>query len=414
MSLIRGRFWSRIHVLIRFAGLTGLLVAAVGLVMALIVMEVFELDQLLERGWQASARIAVGEALWEDLPLLLLIGGLIAGLFTLVVEAVMVVNFVAGRRSAFGFNALVQVALAAALLVGVNWYAFWHYARFDWTRDQLFTLPDELQQQLGQLRGETTIIVYQRHRTFGQFGDKPDAYDFAAERKVVEKVKDLVDQFREFGSQFRVEVLDIEEDRYKEKLDGVTDMLASKWLRAEQQRTAPDRVGQPFSDEDRQRLRHKGEQLRRDIEAAPENSIFFVADGHDRLQRLSFNEFYHLDKAASRRANGGNGNLVLLYQGVEPFARKVLNIDEKKPKVGILVVHELLTSEGPEEFGLAGLKKALSQRGFEVHDIILKRWSDFGPPEPAVYTYEESKFDRLEEQLLQLDADLQALKSELG
>ena len=38
-------------------------------------------------------------------------------------------------------NALLQTAAAAALLLGVNYYAFHHYLRFDWTRDQQFTLP---------------------------------------------------------------------------------------------------------------------------------------------------------------------------------------------------------------------------------------------------------------------------------
>src|SRR5262249_30193382 len=114
-----------------------------------------------------------------------------------------------------------------------------------------------------------------------------------------------------------------------------------------------------------------------------------------------------------KQRDGGRGNLVLLYQGVEPFARKVLNIDEKRPKIGVAVVHEWLTSEGPEEFGFSGLKKALLSRGFDVRDIVLKKWSEFAPPEPAVYTYEESKFDRLEEQLTELDADIKNLDEDL-
>ena len=52
----------------------------------------------------------------------------------------------------------------------------------------------------------------------------------------------------------------------------------------------------------------------------------------------------------------------------------MLNVDEKKPKVGILVIHEFLTTLGPEEFGLAGLKKTLTAQGFEVEDVILKKW----------------------------------------
>ena len=75
---------------------------------------------------------------------------------------------------------------------------------------------------MGQLQGETTIVVYQRHKTFGPLNERPDAYDFAAERKVVEKINDLVEQFRELGPRFRVEVLDVEEEGFNRKLEQLT------------------------------------------------------------------------------------------------------------------------------------------------------------------------------------------------
>src|SRR3954464_2832919 len=101
------------------------------------------------------------------------------------------------------------------------------------------------------------------------------------------------------------------------------------------------------------------------IDNASENCIFFCAAG--RVQQLSFSDYFYLNKSESRKAM----NLVMLDQGVEPFARRVLNVDpgvepfaqrarnvdEKKPKVGILVIHEFLTTLGREECGLAGLKK---------------------------------------------------------
>src|SRR5947209_7318695 len=115
------------------------------------------------------------------------------------------------------------------LLVGLNLFSFHHYVRADWTRDRQFTLSPALREKLGRLRGDTTIVVYQRHKTFGQLTDKPDAYDYAAERKVVEKVKDAVDQFRELGPQFRVVVLDVEEEGFNAKLDGLVDELAPQF-----------------------------------------------------------------------------------------------------------------------------------------------------------------------------------------
>src|SRR5947209_5482754 len=229
------------------------------------------------------------------------------------------VRLARSRRAALGSNVLLQVALAAVLLVGINAFSFEHHLRLDWTRDRIFTIPAALQRDLGRLRGETRIVLYQPHTSFGQLAAKPDNYDAAAERKIVEKVKDLVEQFQELGPRFRVEVLDIQEEGFQDKL-------------AQLKKEAPA--------------------LGKAIESAPENSIFFysqgdspsgsAAEGEGKVQRLSFHDIYQLDKLASQEANGGRGNLVLRYQGVEPFARKVLNIDQKKPRVAVAVIHEIL------------------------------------------------------------------------
>jgi hypothetical protein len=157
-----------------------------------------------------------------------------------------------------------------------------------------------------------------------------------------------------------------------------------------------------------ERLNELPRELRAAIEAMPpENSIFFDANG--RVQRLSFNDLVRLDKQASRKAH----NLVLKDQGAGPFARAVFNVDEKRPKVGIVVIHEWLTTQGPEDFGLPGLKKSLEAYGFDVRDVVLKKWSRFAGPEPAVYTYEESKLDRLEGRLAVLNQGVKELEDEL-
>ena len=74
---------------------------------------------------------------------------------------------------------------------------------------------------LGKLRANapTTIVVLQKHRMFGTLTDERDSYTKAAEEKVTEKVKDLVDEFRRFGPQFNVAVLDTEAFGYKDRLD---------------------------------------------------------------------------------------------------------------------------------------------------------------------------------------------------
>src|SRR6202035_3033924 len=97
----------------------------------------------------------------------LLTGGAAAVALALLVEGLVVLFGVAGRRSAFGFNAVVQAAMAAALLVGINWWSFDNPLRFDCTRERLFTLPADLRDRLRELdaKGKTTVVVYQRHKT---------------------------------------------------------------------------------------------------------------------------------------------------------------------------------------------------------------------------------------------------------
>jgi hypothetical protein len=393
---------------VRALGVAGLFAALLGAVGARATPD-FSLRQQAESVWSEPSQInillfetpdrfltvcfwllTIGIAATAIALILLMIGGLIR---------------LAGRRNVAGSNAALQTALCIALLVGVNWYSFENYRRYDWTGrrftwqgisprlvksdrfESQFTLPPEVIADLQQLRGETSVIVYQRHKTFGQLTDKPDAYDYAAERKVVEKVKDLVQLFREFGPRFRVETLDVEDEGYTATLE---------------------------------RLTKDNPRLAKAIDTAPENSIFFhtkraavSAEGkpemRESVQRLSFNDFYQLDKTDSNKQK----NLVLLPQGVASFARRVLAVEEKKPKVAIGSIHEYLTTEGIEEFSLAGLKKSLESNGFEVVDLVLKNWGD-GEPVPAAHSLRESQLERLEEDLAESDAVLSINRQELA
>jgi hypothetical protein len=345
-------FWARL------AGLTGLLVLAAGLV-------VF-----------AVTEDAVGLAVAG-------VGGLFAAL-ALLAELKGAAGLVLSRRGAVGSNVFVQVLLAAGLLVGVNVFSFFHYTRFDWTRYGEFTIPADVRTQLARLREEapTRIVVYQRQASTGQLAEGAggaDNYDAAADRKIVEKVKDLAEQFQELGPRFRVELLDRRDQDFQDRLAA---------------------------------LRQEAPTLAEAIDGAAENSIFFYGDG--RVQRLAFHDVYQLDKRASQEANGGRGNLMLRFQGVGPFARRVLNLDERRPRVAVGVVHEVLGLENPEEIGMAGARKALAARGFETRDLILKRWQRGSLPEPAVLTRDEFKYERLEATLASLDQSLKQLDEELA
>ena len=360
------RLWSRLHFFTRLLGLIGL---AIVLVVA-VVLRLQSYDQ-------------VRELLLSGTPTLLYTALSMVGV-ALVVEMLALLSLAAGRRNILGFVATVQVILAIALVIGVNVYSFQHPIRWDLTQDHAFTLPNEVREQLATLRADpsnrTRVIVYQVHKAFAG-ADKPDLYDTAAERKIVEKVQDLVALLREFGSSLQVEVLDVQEKGYKEKLE---------------------------------RLTTGNDKLREAIKAAPENSIFIV--GADRVQQMSFNEFYLLDRIASQE---GHGNLVLLGQGADgrgthPFVRRILNLEQRRPRVGVLIIHELLATDSTEaQFSLAGLRKSLTLNGFDVQDIMLKKgWDRGGRLEAAADSLEESKLDRLEAEIDSLREDLRDLGEE--
>src|SRR5207245_4623440 len=120
--------------------------------------------------------------------------------------------------------------------------------------------------------------------------------------------------FQELGPQLKVVVLDVQEKKgYRARLE---------------------------------ELEEEAPRLREAIDKAKENSIFFYADG--KVQELGFGDIYELDKQASKQADDGRGNLVLYSQGIGPFARRVLGVDEKRPRVAVAVVHELLSLENEE------------------------------------------------------------------
>ena len=175
------RWPSRLHFLVRFLGLTGLLVVLVGGYLVYVLEastpaladfapKDTETFQAWGRRCYDTAAAAMTGQLGERLQVagVLLLGGISAALLAVVVEFLVGLRVAAGRRSVAGFNNLVQVGMALLLLIGVNVYSFRHYLRFDWTTDYRFTLPVDIQSNLHRLQGETTIIVYQQHKTFSR------------------------------------------------------------------------------------------------------------------------------------------------------------------------------------------------------------------------------------------------------
>jgi hypothetical protein len=292
-----------------------------------------------------------------------------------------------GRKAAVGANLLVQILLAVGLLVAINAVSFRHYYRADTTRDQRFTIAPELKKRLAQLNPETPtkVIVLQRNKTSSIEPDNPGALEAAAQAKIVEKVRDVVDELRELGPRFQITVLATGKENFESQLAELTTELP-----------ATDKETKEAAKKRENENRERG-LLKSAILSAPENSIFFASNG--RIQRLGFNQFYLLDKAASvSRDNPGQRNLVLVPQGKAAFIEKVLALEERTPKVAVLTIHPLLTTrlDTGDEYTAAGLRKVLESQGFEVTDVILKRWGARGTPTPSADTFDEKDLARLE------------------
>jgi hypothetical protein len=279
-SKVRSLWPSRLHFIVRFLGLTGLLCAGVGVFLAIMNgWTTISLAQIrAEGGVSSQPFVRQFEVLRDGLEgknfglaqitAWMVAVGTAAFIIMALVELAVMARTTAGRRSAFGLNMAIQCALATALFIGLNVYSFEHFSIFDWTRNQQFTLAEDLQSQLKQLKGETIIVVYNRHKSSFTNNQKQDEYDSEAARKVAEKVDDLAAQFRQFGSRFTVEVLDTDEKGYNRKRD---------------------------------ELFEKAPELKEPLADALENSIFFYVKNQGqtaKVQRLSFNQFYLLDKNA--------------------------------------------------------------------------------------------------------------------
>jgi hypothetical protein len=304
---------------------------------------------------------------------LLLLAGLADVGVWLAAEVLGSISLVSGR-GAMGANVAGQILLAVLLFVGINVFSFQHYKRLDCTADHRFTLSETIKSQLAKLEDETDIVVLQTGVSFGQRAenraDKADKYDVAAQKQIVEKVHDLVQMFQDLGARFRVKILDSTSEQYEAQL-------------------------RPMRGDAKYKV------LVEAIDATSENSIFIHSRG--KVQRLGFQDVYQVDKEASRK----QGNLVLNYQGEQPLANKIFNIEARKPRIAVGVVHPSLGLDAFEDskHGMVGLKRVLEQRGFEYREIVLKHKWRREPPQgrlaanATAMEYKENRFQELDNRI---------------
>jgi hypothetical protein len=354
--------WQMLHFLLRFIGLVGLM-TAIG-------------------GWFVWGVLKSDQFDAEEYGMYAIQGGLGAVAFALLFELAGFFRMVFSNRGAFGINAMLQVVLMLALVVGANYYAFHNFKRFDLTEDQIFTLDEKIHLQLANLRGDTDIIIFQNHRSFGHRAkdesdkdaqrakNQQEKIDFAAQRKIIEKVKDLAEQFGDLGPRFHVHVLDMKDDGFDKAMAKVRDISAD---------------------------------LENTILSAPENSVFFYSRDLKQAQRLSFSEIYQVDTQSSLEQK----NLVLHYQGEEPFVNKIFSIEQKSPRIATAVIHPVLGMQNKEMpmFTMSGAKTTLGKYNIGTLDLMMRKIGDDGDlsEEPTALTYDESRFEQIEDELVELD-----------
>ncbi|HEX9100705.1 MAG TPA: Gldg family protein, partial [Polyangia bacterium] len=112
----------------------------------------------------------------------------------------------AGRATSLRRRALVEVALAALIAVGVNYLGARHYARGDWTRGRTFALSDKTTTLVRNLSRDVDVIVF-------MLPTGEEANDLYGD------VHELLERMRRLSPHVRVEYVDI--DREPERLKTV-------------------------------------------------------------------------------------------------------------------------------------------------------------------------------------------------
>lgn len=64
------------------------------------------------------------------------------------------------HRARIGFHVVMQIVLAAVILVAVNFLAFRHYKRWDFSMDARFTLAEQTKRVIEDIRGEVDLILF--------------------------------------------------------------------------------------------------------------------------------------------------------------------------------------------------------------------------------------------------------------
>ena len=94
-------------------------------------------------------------------------------------------------RSVRAGTSAIGVVLAAALLVGVNYLAFRHWKRMDWTKTQIYSLSEQTRKVLAGLKNPVQVTVF-----------------MTGEARLYQPVKELLTRYQAASPKIEVEFLD--------------------------------------------------------------------------------------------------------------------------------------------------------------------------------------------------------------
>ena len=112
------------------------------------------------------------------------------------------------RRLQIGLNVLVQIVLAIFLVIMINGFAFRHYKRWDFSRDQQYALSEKTKQFLKTVKGKMRITVFFSPTTpiTGDVQNLLTEYQYAAKGKLdienidpqrnLSRAKELFDKYK--------------------------------------------------------------------------------------------------------------------------------------------------------------------------------------------------------------------------
>src|SRR5881296_2931785 len=156
-------------------------------------------------------------------------------------------------RIRIGLNVLAQTALILFLVAMVNSFAFKHYARWDFSRDQKYTLSDKTKRFVDTLKGKMRITFFFSPNTpiTADVQNLLTEYQYAGKAKIdiehvdpernFSRAKELFDKYKVVTDESLL-VLDYEGRNKTVKASEMADIDQAKWLSVKARASPPSKA----------------------------------------------------------------------------------------------------------------------------------------------------------------------------